>query len=373
MNTLQRFGTVSLLAVAVLLAGCPDARQAIVVNGSSNNASSVDLSSGEVTPDLGGITLGPVPNRIETVGTTAYVVNSGGFPGSANASLQVIDLAANTIVNTIPVPDGENPWALAIVNPNKIYVTMLYGNNVTIIDPTLSGASAVLGTIPLPVFGTVPAGPAGIIVVGGYAYTANSGYDAASWGYAPGSVSVIDTATDTIVDVDGDPANGTDTPIFTTGVNTQDLAVDGEGEIHVVSTGDYWSAFGVVDVIDPASRSVVASIPVGGTPGNISIGGDFALIGAGDADSCDLYVYKTDTNAVWSDSASPAVLTESSGWCTVGKIAVSASGRWAYVPIGVWGAEAWLLEMDIGTKLNFQRIFNLAPGANLPSAVGLVY
>lgn len=373
MKTLHQPVVVFLLSLAVLLTGCPDAQQAIVVNGSSDNLSAVDLSSGDVTSDLGGMTIGSVPNRIEVEGTTAYVVNSGGFPGSVNASLQVIDLATNSIVNTVPIPDGENPWDLAVLSPNKIYVSMLYGNNVTVLDPTLPGASAVLGTIPLPTFGTVPAGPAGIIVLDGYAYTANSGYDAATWGYVAGSVSVIDTAMDTLVDVDGDPGNGSDTPIFTTGLNPQDLAVDGEGEIHVVCTGDYWSTFGVVDIIDPAAWSITTSIPLGGTPGNISIGGGFALIGAGDADSCDLYIYKTDTNAVWSDSTSPAVLAGASGWCTVGKIAVSQSEKWAYVPMGVFGAEAWLAEIGIGTKLNVTRSFPLTPGANLPSAVGLVY
>ena len=147
------------------------------------------------------------------------------------------------------------------MSPNKVYVTALYGNNVTIIDPTVQGAAGVLGTIPMPTFGGVPAGPASIIVLGGYAYTTNSGYDAATFAYIPGSVSVIDTATDTLVDADGDPGNGSDTPIFTTGLNPQDLAVDGEGEIHVVCTGDYWSVFGIVDVIDPASWSVTSSFP----------------------------------------------------------------------------------------------------------------
>ncbi len=372
MKSLQPFGVLLLTALAVLLSGCPDAQQAIVVNGSSDNASAVDLADKTVTSDLGGMVLGPVPNRIEVVDTIAYVVNSGDFSGN-DASVQVIDLTTNTVTKTIPIPDGENPWDLAVVSPSKIYVTALYGNNVTIIDPTLPEASALVGAIPLPDFGGVPAGPAGIEVAGGYAFTANSGYDAATWGYVPGSVSVIDTATDALVDVDGDPGNGSDTPIFTTGLNPQDLAVDAEGELHVVCTGDYFSVFGVVDVIDPVSLAVTASIPVGGTPGNISIAGAFALIGAGDADSCDIFIYKTDTNAVWSDASNPFILLESSGWCTVGKIGVSESGRWAYVPMGVWGAESVLMECEVATRPIFRRVFDLAPGANLPSAVGLVY
>ena len=346
--------------------------RAVVVNGSSDNASSVNLLTGVVTSDLGGMTLGPVPNRVEVVDTTAYVVNSGDFSG-ANPSLQVIDLTTHTIVNTVPIPDGENPWDLAVVSPNKVYVTALYGNNVTIIDPALQGASGLVGTIPLPTIEGIPAGPASIIVLDGYAYTTNSGYDAATFGYVTGSVSIIDISTDALVDADDDSGNGSDTPIFTSGLNPQDLAVDGEGEIHVVCTGDYASVTGVVDVIDPASWGVTASIPLGGSPGNISIARDFALIGAGDADSCDLFLYRTDTNEVLADGSNPLVLTASSGWCTVGKIAVSRSEEWAYVPLGVWGAESLLMECQIGTEPVFKRVFDLAPGANLPGAVGLVY
>jgi hypothetical protein len=31
------------------------------------------------------------------------------------------------------------------------------------------------------------------------------------------------------------------------------------------------------------------------------------------------------------------------------------------------------MEISMGSKLNFNRTFDLAPGSNLPSAVGLVY
>jgi hypothetical protein len=175
------------------------------------------------------------------------------------------------------------------------------------------------------------------------------------------------------VDADDDSGNGSDTPIFTTGLNPQDLAVDGEGEIHVVCTGDYGSVTGVVDVIDPASWTVTESISLGGSPGNVSIGKGFALVGAGDADSCDLFIYRTDTNEVLSDGSDPFTLIGSSGWCTVGKIAVSQSEQWAYVPMGVWGAESLLMECKLGTEVAIQRSFDLAPDANLPGAVGLVY
>jgi len=164
--------------------------------------------------------------------------------------------------------------------------------------------------------------------------------------------------------------------ITTSQVNPQDLAVDAAGQINVVCTGDYWSTFGVMDVIDTATRSVVASVPLGGSPGNISIAGNYALIGAGDADSCDLYMVNVLTNAVVNDSSSPWILANTTNWCTVGKIAdgQGASGTWAYVPTGVWGAEAKLFELKMapGTPA-VSRSINLTTAANMPAAVGLLY
>lgn len=387
---------IAVLCTAVALNGCPDSKQAtvinsesdnipdpkqaIVINNASDNISSVDLRTGAVTGNFGALAIGPVANRIVAVGTLAYVVDSGAFPGSTNANVMVIDTSTATILNTIPFPDGSNPWAIAVLSSTKAYVTTLYGNNVTLIDPTRPGASAILGVIDLPVFdgplGPVPAGPEGIVVAGGFAYTANTGFDPATSAYVQGSVSVIDTSTDTLVDADNDPGNGTDTPIYLNGVNAQDVDVDRDGRIVAVSTGHYSSTFGVVDVIDPATWQVVDSVAVGGSPGNVSAAGLFALMGAGDADSCDLYVVKPDTLEVLRGSSNPLALMSTSGWCTVGKIGVgmTPTGWKAYAPAGAFGAENKLFEISLSSaNPTLERTFDLEPDANLPVGVGLLY
>jgi len=354
-------------------------KQAMVVNQNSDNVSAVDLLSGAVSPDLGGLVIGPTANRVVVRDQKAYVVNSGAFPGSTNAGVMVIHLASLQVVNTIPFPDGQNPWAIAFVTEDKAYVTTLYGNNVTVINPALPGAAAILKTIAMPVFngpnGPVPAGPEGIVIAGGYAYTANTAWDGVGFSYLPGSVSVIDTATDTLVDVNHDPADGADTPIFTSRINPQDLDVDGQGRINVVCTGDYRSQFGVLDVIDPATWSVALSVDLGGSPGNLSILGDWALVGAGDADSGDLYVVRTGSHQAIHKSDNPLTLMATAGWCTVGKITlgVDAAGLKAYAPAGVLGAEAKLFELVFSPTVQVSRTFDLAPGADMPAGVGLVY
>jgi hypothetical protein len=376
------WGSAVVFWVALAMGGCSDSKVftpggddsgdpqgAVVFNQNSNNISSVDFITGAVSHDVGGLVIGPTANRAEVRGDRAYVVNSGAFPGSTGANIQVIDLATNTVENTIPFADGQNPWDIAFVTDTKAYVTTLYGNNVTVIDPTRSGAAAITGTIPLPVFdgpeGDVPAGPESILVLGGYAYTTNTGFDDVTFGYMPGSVSVIDTATDTVVD-----------RIDTTQVNPQDLDADAAGRIHVICTGNYADLTGVMDVIDPATRSVIASVDLGGSPGNVSVAGNYALIGAGDGDSCDLYMVATDTHTAVHDSATPWNLMDSSGWCTVGKIAQGQgpAGLKAFVPAGVWGAEARLFELQLTPGVPaLTQTYSLDPAADLPAAVGLLY
>ncbi len=392
MKKVSHLSIASLLLTALVFAGCSggsskssapellgvvqemDSMQALVINQSSNNISAVDLADGTVTSDMGELTIGPIANSVAVRGDKAYIVNSGD-------TVQVIDLITNTVENTIPFPAGDNPWDIAFVSDTRAYVTCLYGNYVAVIDPTQNGASAILRTISLPVFdgpdGPVNAGPEGIIIAKGYAYTANTGFvgcDPVTYSctYITGSVTVIDTATDTIVDTDGDPSNGTDTPIFTTGLNPQDLDEDSEGEINVICTGDYWSEFGVLDVIDPGTWSVTESIPLGGSPGNITIGNDVALMGAGDTNGCNLYVINTDTNEAEYDSTNPLNLMVPSGWCTVGKIAMGAMGdaAYAYAPAGVFFAEAKLFELSLD-QLEITQTFDLEPSANLPNAVSL--
>ena len=110
----------------------------------------------------------------------------------------------------------------------------------------MDGPSAILGTIDLP----AQSSPAGILVHGDRAYTANTAVDPVYYSYGPPTISVIDTATDTIVDADNDPGNGDDTPVSISGVNPQDLAIDAEGNLWVACTGDWVSTPGEVDVVD---------------------------------------------------------------------------------------------------------------------------
>jgi len=138
---MNHIALVALVCMTLALTGCPDPREALVFNQSSDNISSVDIAAGTVTSDVGGLTIGPLANRAVIRGTTAYVLNSGAYPGATGAGVQVINLNTLTVTNDIPLPDGDNPWDIAFVSSSKAYVTTLYGNSVVVINPLLQGGA----------------------------------------------------------------------------------------------------------------------------------------------------------------------------------------------------------------------------------------
>jgi len=304
--------------------GCGDAQRVVVVNGLSSAMSVVDLGlPPSVTDHFGGNTLGPSANRVVVRGSEAFVVNSGTFGSAQNASIQVIDLGSGALLRTIPLPDGDSPWTLAFVNDFKAYVTNWLSDSVTVINPRLSGPSAVIGRIQLP----ATSAPAGIVVYAGRAYTSNTGLDLSTFLYGPGTVSVIDTTTDTLIDADGNPSNGEDTPVFLSGVNPQDLDVDATGDLWVVCTGDWWSVFGSVDIVDLGSLATEATIPIGGSPGAIALGKEVALLGDGAA--AQLFAVHLASRTVLNGPSNPIPLS-TTPWSFVPDVVFDRQGEVAY-------------------------------------------
>ena len=352
------------LASFLLIGGCTEANRLVVVNGISGSMATVELSiPPQVRNNLGGIGIGPSANRVAVWGQEAYVVNSGTFGTAENASVQVIDLASVSLVRTIPLPDGDSPWDIAIVGFDKAYVTNLYGNSITILDPRVDGPSAVLGTIDLP----AGSAPAGILISGGRAYTANTAIDPMYYTYGPASVSVIDTATDTVVDADNDPSNGDDTPISISGVNPQDFAIDAEGNLWVVCTGDWWSTFGVVAVVDTVTLTETDLLATGGSPGSIALGNRVALVG--DGGGARLFVIEIATRAILRDETNPFVLT-TTAWSFVPQIVFDRSGEVAFA--AAFQDDRIFEILDLNGKLRVRNVHVLEAGSG-PAGIALAY
>jgi YVTN family beta-propeller protein len=195
-------------------------------------------------------------------------------------TLQVIDLTGPTIIATVDLGAGSNPWAVAVVGP-KAYVSLWMADQVAVVDLT---TMTVAGNIPVGV------SPEGLCVSGRELCVANSGFEGPGV-YVPGTVSVVDLDTDLVE------------ATIPVGLNAQWCATDGEGEVHVVCSDLFPANNGRVFIVDPIAHTVIDSLRVGGFPGPISIGsngiGWMTEFGAG------LLAIDTVTHTVRNDVSNP--------------------------------------------------------------------
>jgi len=246
---------------------------AYVINTSGETLSKINLTTGVVDNDI--LTLGSdvycYPNQIVVRDTLAYVISSG------TNEIQIIDLNSETTVGFIDIGDGTNPYWMAFLNEQYVYVTCMLTNSVVKVD--LNSHSIVENVY-------VGTSPEGIVIHDSLAYIAVTAFDFGTYTYGLGTVAVYDVRTDEVLDE------------ISVGKNPQFLDVDTLGRVHVICTGDYWSEFGVVYVYDPEVGALVDYVETGGSPGQLTIGPDNIGYLAGGGWSGPGYVYNYDATTL---------------------------------------------------------------------------
>jgi len=273
--------------VVFMLAAIVEARDptAYVINATGETVSKINLETGVVTNDI--VTIGSdilcYPNQIVVRDTLAYVIASG------TDEIQIIDLNSETTVDFISLEPWSNPYWMVFLDDRFAYVT----NWVT-------GTVAKVDVINRTVVDEEPVGlsPEGVIIRDFKLYIAITAFDQQTYQFGQGQVVVFDTWGDTVL------------AALNVGTNPQYLAGDTLGRIHVVCTGDYWSSFGMIYIIDPGIDAVVDSFSVGGSPGNITIGPDnTAYIAAGGwVTNGHVYNYDATSGDIYHDAANPLVV-----------------------------------------------------------------
>lgn len=215
------------------------------------------------------IPVGDSPGGIVMTDKYAYVVNVN--PNGTNSTVTVIDIASGAVVGT-PLPVGKQS-ILGASKDGKVYVTSFTDGTISVIDTednTLVDVdnNAANGVTP--------------IVVGGNLAQAVADPDPDVHRLYVNSLSgvyVIDTANDTVVDADGDPANGV-TPITLAPADGQigALAFSEDGKrlygsafrvLSATSTGFTLDGQVVVIDTDPASADRDTVIETGLAPDTV--------------------------------------------------------------------------------------------------------
>ncbi len=247
-------------------------KTAFVVNNLAETLSRINLETHEVFNDV--TNLGLVPNQIVIYGDIGYVVNS------ESNNIQIIDLESDSILRTIALGDSNNPWNIAFLNDSIAYVTNFESNTVFCINVSVG---EVTDTI------YVGLSPAGICIIDNKIYVTNTAFNSITYEYGQGTVYVIDATSNSVID-----------SIFVA-TNPQSLALDSDGELNIVCTGDYFSEWGKICIIDTITPFVVdTTIDIGGSPGSIAIApnGKSYLGAGGWVDSGYIYIFDTYTNEI---------------------------------------------------------------------------
>ncbi len=202
----------------------------------------------------------PVSADVNTTTNKIYVANSG------DNNISVIDGATNTVTATI---SGVNTYTFDLaVNSvtNKIYMTGIYSGNVIVIDGATNGVVKTIFT------GAYPWRIA-INPVTNRIYVANANTS---------TISVIDGASDSIITDIPLPNGSAYAPAVNTATN----------KIYVVNGSNS------VNVIDGATNTITATIPVGASPQKLAVNSATNRIYVANYNSLNVSVINGATNTV---------------------------------------------------------------------------
>ena len=166
----------------------PDGQRAYVANSFGSGTSTVSVIATATNTVVATVPVGSGTGSfadgvaVTPDGKHVYVTNS---KNSGDGTVSVIDTATNTVVATVPV--GSGPFGIAFAPDGKqAYVVDEFSGTVSVIA---TASNTVAATVP------VGSGPTWVAVTpdGKRAYVTNTGT-----GSVPGTVSVIDTATNTV-------------------------------------------------------------------------------------------------------------------------------------------------------------------------------
>lgn len=134
-----------------------------------------------------------------------------------SSQIEIVERQTLKSVAQIPLMNGDNAR-----EPRRVRV---FGNKAFVCN--FDGTVAVIDLVSYSVVGLINVGanPDGMVVVGNHLYVSNSG--GLNFPVYDSTVSVIDMTSNTVIDE------------FYTRINCNEMVVDGQGEIYLVSNGNY--------------------------------------------------------------------------------------------------------------------------------------
>ena len=208
-------------------------KRAYVINTVANTLSVLDINNQTVISDT--LSPGPnsMPNYIAIREGKGYVVDSG------INDIMVFDINTLQRIKHISLPNGSNPWAMDFINDSILVVSFNLTDQVAFINVN---SNSIVRTV------NVGVSPEGVKYNNTKIYVANCGFINVGQPFEPGSISVLDARTFSVIDS------------INVSINPQDLDIDANGNLLVACTGHYFIADGKLEIIDTMVDTVASSV-----------------------------------------------------------------------------------------------------------------
>jgi YVTN family beta-propeller protein len=247
--------TIALVAVIGLSSGCDD--DATGPDGVRGVETGVVVNSTDIS-----ITIFPVdsPQSARTIGlaqagspvSLAVRKHLVVVPLGQLSAAAVVDLATSA-VRAIPLPENSGATGAAFLNDSIVYVANSSRNTVSVLN--VSSGTTVGPEIPVGVY------PQAIAIDGGSVFVLNAELDVNFQPARPGRISVIDAATNNVLDT-----------VVLSGLNPAAAAFGPDGLLYVVNSGSFGQGNGSLSVVDPVTlEEVEHHTGFGDFPGDIAL------------------------------------------------------------------------------------------------------
>ena len=194
---------------------------------------------------------------------------------SSGDNIFIVNLEQREIVGEIPIQEGATPQQIVFINDEKLYVTCAAAHEVHVVDiPNRNVTKIITGFFNK---------PTGITLLNGKAYVSNSAWEwdpeARKTLYYESSVTVIDTATDAVLNTIPVPANA------------GEILSDGESTVIVKTIGNYNDILGHLVLIDAVTDEIVKTVKLKLTPGSSALNSQKQLFIQGSWQKPGLLIY----------------------------------------------------------------------------------